>query len=87
MPGNRIEVYCEDFLTDPKNGDFDTVGIIYCKTGDGKKNIRRYFKEYSNDTRHHSYNGAPIYGWREINFEEYLNRKANAKNLKESKND
>lgn len=64
MPGNCIKVYCEDFLTDPKNGDFDTVGIIYCKTDDGKKNIKRYFKASSNGD-----------GWEEINFYHYIRRK------------
>lgn len=29
MPGEPIKVYCEDFLTDKKNGDFDTVGVFY----------------------------------------------------------
>ena len=76
MPGNAIEVYCEDFLTDPKNGAFDTVGIIYCKTDDGKEDIKRYFKKSSNDS-----------GWEEINFDEYMKRKVMADKLKESKDD
>ena len=74
MPGNAIKVYCEDFLTDPKNGDFDTVGIIYCETDDGKEDIKRYFKESSNDS-----------GWEEIDFDEYMKRKVMADKLKESK--
>lgn len=76
MPGNTIKVYCEDFLTDPKNGTFDTVGIIYCKTDDGKEDIKRYFKKSSNDS-----------GWEEINFDEYMKRKVMADKLKESKDD
>lgn len=40
-------VYCEEFLTDEKNGDFDTIGILYYI--DPIKNethtICRYFKE------------------------------------------
>lgn len=33
-----IKVYCEDFLTDKKNGDFDTVGVFYALvTTDGKQ--------------------------------------------------
>ena len=28
IPGKPIKVYCEDFLTDKKNGNFDTVGIF-----------------------------------------------------------
>ena len=74
MPGNSIKVYCKDFLTDPKNGDFDTVGIIYCQTDDGKEDIQRYFKESSNDS-----------GWEEIDFDEYMKRKVMADKLKESK--
>lgn len=74
IPGNAIKVYCEDFLTDPKNGDFDTVGIIYCQTDDGKEDIKRYFKESSNDS-----------GWEEIDFDEYMKRKVIADKLKESK--
>ena len=50
MPGEPMKVYCEDFLTDPKNGDFDTMGIFYIlKSGDGGKteqiDINRFFKE------------------------------------------
>lgn len=30
IPANKpFKVYCEDFLTDPKNGDYDTVGMLY----------------------------------------------------------
>lgn len=47
FPNNKpIKVVCEDFLVDPKNGDFDTVGIFYAIEPDGSKNmINRYFKE------------------------------------------
>ncbi len=38
MPGRPIKVCCEDFLTDKKNGDFDTVGVFYAlKTENGKQ--------------------------------------------------
>lgn len=74
IPGDKIKVYCEDFLTDPKNGDFDTVGIIYCISKDGKEDILKYFKESSNDL-----------GWEEIDFNEYVDRKIAANKLKESK--
>lgn len=86
MPGNAIKVYCEDFLTDPKNGDFDTIGIIYCKTDDGKKNINRYFKALSNDKAGVFYCSSS--GWKEINFDEYMKRKVMAKTYasKNSKN-
>lgn len=78
MPGNTIKVYCEDFLAEAGNGDFDTVGIMYYKTEDGvKKDVKRFFKGLPDKLGHPSGNG-----WREINFEEYLIRKANAKKLK-----
>lgn len=81
MPGDTIKVYCEDFLAEAGNGDFDTVGIMYYKTEDGvKKDVKRFFKELPDKSRHPYDNG-----WREINFEEYLKRKANAKKLKENK--
>lgn len=34
---NPYYVYCEDFLYDPKNGDFDTVGLLYYKTPSGER--------------------------------------------------
>lgn len=43
-------VYCEEFLTDRKNGDFDTVGILYVVKPDGERiEINRYFKEGEKD--------------------------------------
>ena len=71
MPGRPIKVYCEDFLTDKKNGDFDTVGVFYAlKTENDKQEkieINRFFRE------------PEIYepkGWTEISKEEYEERKA-----------
>lgn len=61
--GATIHVVLEDFLTDPKNGDFDTVGILYIKNEDGStRDITRYFKEGKED-------------WIEIDAEEYFDRK------------
>lgn len=43
-------VHCEEFLTDPKNGDFDTVGILYViKPDDERVEINRFFKEGEDD--------------------------------------
>ena len=43
-------VYCEDFLTDRKNGDYDTVGILYVIKPDGERvTINRYFKAGEKD--------------------------------------
>ena len=40
-----FKVYCTDFLTDEKNGDFDTVGIYYVVQPNGKNmDINRFFK-------------------------------------------
>lgn len=45
-----FKVYCEEFLTDAKNGDFDTVGILYIIKPDGERvEINRYFKEGEDD--------------------------------------
>ena len=62
-PGKAIAVYCEDFLTDKKNGDFDTRGIFYAIKPDSEKiEINRFFKESEN-------------GWDEIDEVEYNERK------------
>ena len=63
-PNKQIVVLCEDFLTDKKNGDFDTVGIYHAVLPDGEKAyINRWFKEGEND-------------WEEIDDAEYQERKA-----------
>ena len=62
-PEEPIKVYCEDFLVDVKNGDYDTVGIFYAIKPDGEKvEINRFFKESKE-------------GWEEIEVEEYYERK------------
>lgn len=70
MPGKPIKVYCEDFLIDKKNGDFDTVGVLYAiKTEDGNQErieINRFFREPEGDEE-----GS----WTEISKEEYYERK------------
>lgn len=39
-------VYREDFLYDPENGDYDTVGLLYYKTPDGeRKELNIYLAE------------------------------------------
>lgn len=62
-PNSPMKVYCEEFLTDRKNGDFDTVGILYAVKPDGERiEINRFFKETSDD-------------WEEINSIKYDLRK------------
>ena len=66
-PIGAIKVYCEEFLTDRKNGDFDTLGILYGIKSTGEKfTVDRYFKE-END------------GFIEIDRKEYLKRMELAK--------
>ena len=67
-----MRVECETCLTDPKNGDYDTKGVLCIFFSDGTmKPINRYFKE-SEDS------------FVEINKLEYLDRKFAAKKLKDS---
>lgn len=45
-----FDFFCERFLSDRKNGDFDTVGILYAIEPLGKRvEINRYFKESEDD--------------------------------------
>ena len=71
MPGKPIKVYCEDFLTDKKNGDYDTAGIFYAiKTENGQQErieINRFFREPEGDEKGR---------WTEISKEEYEERKS-----------
>ena len=66
MPSDKpYKVYCEECLTDPKNGDYDTIAVYYILKPDGEKHIiNRYFKE-----------GNMFYGWDEISKEEFDERK------------
>jgi hypothetical protein len=67
MPENKpYYVYSEDFLVDPANGDYDTVGYLYCIEPDGTRtDLNKYFKE--SDTNE--------LGFVEISRHEYLKRK------------
>ena len=67
FPDNRkFKVYREEFLTDEKNGDYDTMALLYILTPDGKKvELNRYFKDDPN--------GDSFIG---ITKEEYEERKA-----------
>lgn len=47
-PAKPYVVYCTEGLYNPKNGDFDTIGIWYVVKPDGEKDvIERFFKEGS----------------------------------------
>lgn len=69
----HYKFYTETFLVDPKNGDYDTRGIIYVICPDGERvEINRYFKDGVN-------------GMEEIDNAEYLARKEAAKARQEEK--
>lgn len=60
-----FKFYTETFLVDPKNGDYDTIGILYVICPDGERvEINRYFKAGDNEK-----------GMEEIDKTEYLARK------------
>lgn len=72
MPADTINVYVEEFLTDKKNGDFDTVGVIQIVKDDAPVRVNRYFREPvvpENPTYH---------GWVEIDEAEYIKRRQEA---------
>lgn len=57
-----IKIYTSECLFDPKNGDYDTVGIEYLEFPDGQRiTIARYFKEAED-------------GFEEIDYDEYKMR-------------
>lgn len=68
-------VVCEEFLTNRKNGDCDTLGVLYICDGDKKVEVNRYFDGDGE-------------GWCEIDLSEYeqRRRKANAREEAETAN-
>ena len=69
MPGDPVRFFCEDILTDEKNGDFDTMAIYYAQAPDGTRiDLDRFFKE-SKD------------GWAPITKDEWEERLLLAKGL------
>lgn len=63
-------VFCGEGLTDPKNGDFDTIGIFYVIKPNGEReDIMEFFKETEDEV-----------GWSEISEEEYMQRVGGANN-------
>lgn len=70
-PGEPIKVYCEEFLTDHANGDFDTVGIFNAIKDGEKIKIYKFFKEADTET-----------GWVEIHKDEYEGRRFLSEELK-----
>lgn len=57
-------IYTEDYISDSKHGDFDTVALLFMTTPDGEKiDIHKYLGETEN-------------GFEEISVEEFMKRKA-----------
>ena len=76
MPEKPIKVYCEDFLTDERNGNFDTFGVLYAfkeENGEQKRiEINRFFRDpFENEEESEEFTG-----YVEISKEEYDSRKA-----------
>lgn len=70
---DKFKVYCEEFLADENNGDFDTVGIFYAvdtRCPEKRIEINRFYKESNNDI-----------GFEEISKEEYEARKSQVERL------
>lgn len=66
-PEDTMKVVCREFLVDPRNGDYDTIGVLYAVKEDGEKiPINRYFKDGENEMV-------------EISKREYLTRKSKIK--------
>lgn len=62
---NQFKVYCFDFSTDEKYGDFDTFAILYVIKPDGERmHINKYYKESE-------------HSWVEIDENEYKERYEN----------
>ena len=71
-----IYVYTKDYLSDPKNGDFDTIAIYDLKMLDGNRvYINRYFK----------WDDGIDEKWVEIHYQEFLKR-VNADEKRRNKN-
>lgn len=64
-PNKPYRAYCDELLTDRKNGDFDSIAIYYIDTPEGERvQVNRYFKEGRE-------NDEP---WTEITIDEWLER-------------
>lgn len=71
-PTKPFVVYCTEGLSDPKNGDFDTIGIWYVDKPNGERDvIERFFKDDENGS-----------SYIEIDRQEYEKRMKKDKNTK-----
>lgn len=71
-PTKPFVVYCTEGLSDPKNGDFDTIGIWYVDKPNGERDvIERFFKDDENGS-----------SYIEIDRQEYEKKMKKDKNAK-----
>ena len=76
MPGEPIKVFCEDFLTDKNNGDFDTVGVLYALKEENREPIRIEINRFFRGPFENEEESKELPGWVEISEEEYKDRKS-----------
>ena len=67
-PKDKAYIYTADFLFDKKNGDFDTIAVLYIQKGDKRIEVNRFFREP------HGAEKETYPGWVEINIEEFIMR-------------
>ena len=76
IPGDPIKVFCEDFLTDKNNGDFDTVGVLYALKEENREPIRIEINRFFRGPFENEEESKEFPGWVEISEEEYKDRKS-----------
>ena len=76
MPGEPIKVFCEDFLTNKNNGDFDTVGVFYALKDENREPIRIEINRFFRGPFKNEKESEEFPGYVEISKEEYDSRKA-----------
>lgn len=81
-PGSTSLVWCEDFLFDSKNGDFDTMAILHTTIGEQRIEINRFFTDTANaQSLRESYTEYGK-GWLEITKADYEHLRSNRKEVK-----
>ena len=73
-PKDKAYVYTADFSFDKKNGDFDTIAVLYIQKGDKRIEVNRFFREPISGEK------ETYPGWVEIDIEEFTMRMEMAKN-------
>ena len=76
IPGEPIKFFCEDFLTDKNNGDFDTVGVFYALKEENTAPLRIALNRFFREPFKNEKDSEEFPGYVEISKEEYDSRKA-----------